>query len=142
MKKSKKLFLTILSIFLLSGSFGGVLANQPGIADGGGGVSVNVGRGLTSSGGGNTRPTGSASITVTRANTVRSIWAGAHITGGGDATNINSTSINNSLPNGTRAATVTLTAGRNTGVTLGGMYEYRHTGSERWNRLENLSRTW
>jgi len=142
MKKSKKLFLTILSIFLLSGSFGGVIANQPGIADGGGGVSVNVGRGLTSSGGGNARPTGSASITVTRANTVRSILAGATITQGGNATNIDGVSINNSLPNGRRAATVTLTAGRNTGVVLTGMYEYRRTGSDRWNLLESLRRTW
>jgi len=163
MKKSKKMFLAVLSVFLLSGTFGinasaldvstdphnrSALARGP-VDDGGAPASQNAGRGHTRGTNAQGRPFGSASITVTRASAVGGLDVSASINAaaGGAVSHpaarvASTTNMNTALANGTRHTTGTVTANRNIGVTSTFRYNYRPTGRTTWTALPNISHTW
>ena len=147
MSKSKKFFLTLLSVFLLSGAFGTgpvSASSQPGEVNPGGGGGGNVSRFLNSGGapGTATRPWAEASITVAMPNIVRQARATVHL-GTESATNNLSYLIGSFWTVGSRATTVRLTGSDRVTPrqTATGVFEYRR-GSNPMQRLADITRTW
>jgi len=145
MNKIKKLFLVTLSTVLLSGVFGfSVLAGPDGRQQdpGGGGSNPNVNRSIRNGGGtASNRPWGESTLTVARASQVRLVTTGASITGGGHASNTNSTN-GNSLNVGDYARTTRLTANSHTNVTYQATFAWTAIGQTNLRLLGGMSRHW
>jgi len=147
MKKYKKLFLTVLSVFLLLGSFGvGTYANPAhnNIADGGGGAR-SINRTVRSGGGGTVRPWMEATGTIGVANRVRTgfVEVIAHDEG------VTSSRVNfRYLPNSTwrvgeSRTTMRVTADQNR-VMIRARFRYRSPGdrTETYRSVPDITRTW
>jgi len=146
MKKYKKSFLIVLSVLLLSGSFGigTTYANQNDMMDGGGGAQ-SINRSTRSGGGGSARPWMEATGTIGVANRVRTghVKVIAHDEG------ITSSRVDfRYLPNSTwrvgeSRTTMRVTADQNR-VTIRARFRYRSPGdrSGTYRSVPDITRTW
>ena len=147
MDKIKKKFITILSIFLLSGVLHAgahaYLSPESRQQDpGGGGSNPNVNRQITTGGGtASNRPWGESRLTVATAGQVRLVTTGASITGGGNSSNTNSVR-SAALNVGDFARTTRLTANRHTNVTFRASFGWGRVGQTTNQWLGELSRNW
>jgi len=144
MKKYKKTFLIVLSVFLLSGSFATTAQagpTQPGTAEtGGGGVATT--RNMTVTAPSNANPSAHSTHTVSTPLFLSGIRTSMTVNTATTNPTVVSLTVgtNSSMGRGQSVTSRTVTASRRTNVTFTATFYLRRTGVSNWTRLSDMTR--